>query len=55
MKMMKHPTRRTYWSSMITRQNQQKKSSRKKKKREQIKPTTKGVHNVTKLGLKQET
>jgi len=55
MKMMKHPTRRTCWSSMTTRQNQQEKNSRKERKRQQIKPTMKGVHNVTKLSLKQET
>lgn len=33
MKMMKHPIKRTCWSSMTTRQNQHEKSSRKGKKK----------------------
>jgi hypothetical protein len=52
MKMMKHPTRRTCWSSMTTRQNQHENSSRKGKKKATNQTYMKGVHNVTKLGLK---
>jgi hypothetical protein len=33
MKMMKHPTKRTCWSSMTIRQNQHEKNSRKGKKK----------------------